>query len=1099
MNKISKKLMQRIMLMVLIVCMVFGNGIMAYADEAAASTMRLTKAQGTVSVTNKNGRNMGTQNDMKLFNGYQLATSEVSYAWINLDDSKLVKMDAVSEVEIQKKGKDLEILLNSGNLLFNVSESLKADETLNIRTSTMVTGIRGTAGYVKVIDSKRTQVYVLTGRVECSVMDPVSGQVKDIFLNAGQMAEFVVYDQTRAGDKCDIIIGQVTEQNVDGFVAVELINDPELRTTVEGILVGINWNNVAANAENNLVQSEQRVNAVFQTINEQVRQQDNTIVKEPVFGDVSDDDDDDGGGSNPTPPSDPTPPENDDTEPPIVNPVRLTVAQAELDDTLNYYLAKSAVTEVIISSDTEDTLNITAPTTISQNQTVTLEDTVNLEVGSGAELRINGTLNVNGSECVVTNNGTITNTSMNSFIVLGSIENQGVINNTGRIVIGGDGTDYVPEDSTEALRNTGTLSNSGQIEGNIVVTGGTVTLQDCSDETRKPLDRNPIVEGGTVIWAMSELPGSDFPLQVTGGTVELMGGADLVNIESGTLVVSGGAAGEIIVSGGTLRVTAGTVDTILTENETANILVTGGDILEIGMANYRVPAVGNIKVSGGYITSLFTTGVVTFEGGEAANVDVSGDTASFTITDGTIETLTLGINGMTKLSGGTVDDVTAEDCVDIRVDNTFYAETMSITDSQLRMINGTIGELKIENTVSNSAVNEISGGKITNGLVVSELADSGAGTMVEISGGTISAGTKDAAIRVNASVPMNVSDDTGNDTTVEDTTTLTETAEASGQLYNVTIIGGEIESKNKYAIYVEKGYVSIDDTSAAVIKGSQNTQLIYVNPAVSDTVADALIDEYWYAVSSDSEINVKVANDSYQLSRLGYFGEVLAANEYLKMHRDRVSTYDYVDYTIEVRYVLAGEAPTIDLNGYNVTVKKLDFSVFVSDGESVPDAATPSIIISNTGTRGILTVDSFVTDGIDVDIDSGILNDKSASAMSAQAEGAPLTNGVIQNNVPSTEAAPENNLAPEVETEASTEASTESTTEAETEADTEAETGTASDSNADIATDSNAAADENGSPMTPAQAAIPMAAVLFGILAAWPQICESEKKNGKER
>ena len=176
MKKLTRKWFRQAIALMLIVCMVCSNGMLALADEAVASTMRLARTEGTVTVTNKNGRDMGTMADMKLFSGYQMATAQSSYAWITLDDSKLIKLDAVSEAEIQKKGKDLEVLLNSGNLFFNVTESLKSDETLNIRTSTMVTGIRGTSGWVKVIDSWRTRVYILEGQVECWVMDPVTGQ-----------------------------------------------------------------------------------------------------------------------------------------------------------------------------------------------------------------------------------------------------------------------------------------------------------------------------------------------------------------------------------------------------------------------------------------------------------------------------------------------------------------------------------------------------------------------------------------------------------------------------------------------------------------------------------------------------------------------------------------------------------------------------------------------------------------------------------------------------------------------------------------------------------------------------------------------------------
>ena len=224
MSKKRKGLLQKILTVMLIVCMVCSSAMIAIADEAVASSMRLTKTEGTVSVTNKNGRDMGTMADMKLFNGYHLETAQKSYAWMNLDDHKIVKLDAVSDAEIQKKGKDLEILLNSGHLMFNVSESLKADETLNVRTSTMVTGIRGTCGWVKVLDSSRTQVYILEGKVDCYVMDPVTGQQKNVTLQAGETAEFVVYDQTRVGDKCDIIMNRIDEKKIDAIAVMCGVN-----------------------------------------------------------------------------------------------------------------------------------------------------------------------------------------------------------------------------------------------------------------------------------------------------------------------------------------------------------------------------------------------------------------------------------------------------------------------------------------------------------------------------------------------------------------------------------------------------------------------------------------------------------------------------------------------------------------------------------------------------------------------------------------------------------------------------------------------------------------------------------------------------------
>lgn len=203
---------------------------LAVSDTAA--TMRLTKTEGTVSVSNSSGKNISVIKNMRLHNGYQLESEEESYAWVDLDSAKLVKLDAVSQASIRKSGKKLEILLDSGNLFLNVSQPLEDDESLNIRTSTIVVGIRGTSAIVEVQDKSTVRVIMLEGRSELSVTDPVTGQVKTETVAGGESATCVVYPQDRAGDKCEIIRGKTKEEDVRGFVLEELARNPELTQTI---------------------------------------------------------------------------------------------------------------------------------------------------------------------------------------------------------------------------------------------------------------------------------------------------------------------------------------------------------------------------------------------------------------------------------------------------------------------------------------------------------------------------------------------------------------------------------------------------------------------------------------------------------------------------------------------------------------------------------------------------------------------------------------------------------------------------------------------------------------------------------------------------
>jgi len=105
------------------------------ADSASASTMRLEKAEGTVTIANKNGKAVSVREGAKLYNGYAITTAAASYAYISLDADKIIKLDASTVVEVRQSGSNLEIALQSGKLFFNVTKPLSGSETLNIRTS----------------------------------------------------------------------------------------------------------------------------------------------------------------------------------------------------------------------------------------------------------------------------------------------------------------------------------------------------------------------------------------------------------------------------------------------------------------------------------------------------------------------------------------------------------------------------------------------------------------------------------------------------------------------------------------------------------------------------------------------------------------------------------------------------------------------------------------------------------------------------------------------------------------------------------------------------------------------------------------------------
>lgn len=192
--------------------------------EAVASTMRLRRTEGQVDVSDQE-KAVPIVADMLLYSGYRLATQLASYGWIALDETKLTKMDESSDVSVQQQGKDLALTVNAGSLFFLVTQPLAEDETFTIRCSDMVTGIRGTCGWVRALDGEHMDVYILEGKVECSVGE--AGAEQTVALPAGQVARL----STAQGEQ-PIVTEPFTREDVPAFIVAEAEADSDLAARV---------------------------------------------------------------------------------------------------------------------------------------------------------------------------------------------------------------------------------------------------------------------------------------------------------------------------------------------------------------------------------------------------------------------------------------------------------------------------------------------------------------------------------------------------------------------------------------------------------------------------------------------------------------------------------------------------------------------------------------------------------------------------------------------------------------------------------------------------------------------------------------------------
>lgn len=178
----------------------------ANEGENTAATMRLEKSEGSVSVADEDGKEQEPREKLPLFSGYGITTEATSYSWFNLDGTKLAKMDENSGASIEKENKHLKLLVDKGSLYFNITEPLEDDETLEIRTSSMTVGIRGTCGWV---DAENDAVYIISGKVACKTP------------NGGEQVEVTDFTCARLKDGT-FELEPYTSKDIPAFVSDEL-------------------------------------------------------------------------------------------------------------------------------------------------------------------------------------------------------------------------------------------------------------------------------------------------------------------------------------------------------------------------------------------------------------------------------------------------------------------------------------------------------------------------------------------------------------------------------------------------------------------------------------------------------------------------------------------------------------------------------------------------------------------------------------------------------------------------------------------------------------------------------------------------------------
>ena len=198
--------------------------------ETVAKSVELAKIEGSIGVQNKSGNDVKPMEGMFLYNGHSVTTEEASYAYLALDETRAAKLGQFSSMEVRKEDRELSLYLCAGEMFFNVARHLEDYESMSIRTSTMVTGIRGTSGFVRAIDFLTSEIYILDGEVWVTVTDPYTGVSKSMLVSAGQMATTAVFtEKQNENERVDITIRSFTEEEIPAYVIQEIAGSANLQ------------------------------------------------------------------------------------------------------------------------------------------------------------------------------------------------------------------------------------------------------------------------------------------------------------------------------------------------------------------------------------------------------------------------------------------------------------------------------------------------------------------------------------------------------------------------------------------------------------------------------------------------------------------------------------------------------------------------------------------------------------------------------------------------------------------------------------------------------------------------------------------------------
>jgi hypothetical protein len=169
----------RILSLVLCIGMALAIMVQAQVITKTPTPFTLGEPNGTVDVFDGSGKQLTVANSMKLYSGYTVRTGSDSSVYISLDTAKSIELGPSSMATVRVSCKQYNVYLEAGQLFFNVTKHLAADESLTLSAPRMAASIRGTTGLICVDSSSQvvSQLFVFDGSVACQIYQSADSQL----------------------------------------------------------------------------------------------------------------------------------------------------------------------------------------------------------------------------------------------------------------------------------------------------------------------------------------------------------------------------------------------------------------------------------------------------------------------------------------------------------------------------------------------------------------------------------------------------------------------------------------------------------------------------------------------------------------------------------------------------------------------------------------------------------------------------------------------------------------------------------------------------------------------------------------------------------